>query len=124
MAIETEIKLLISDLDLFRADLGRLKPVRISERHFEDNYVLDFPDAQMRSRGRLLRIRITSGASFLTLKEAALPESAFKIREELETTVPDGPAVLAPGLDAERPRRFLHDAGRRRGDFRILNAIL
>src|SRR5919201_1980137 len=58
MAIETEVKLLIPDLDLFRTNLGRLNPVRISERHFEDNYVLDFPGAQMRWRGRLLRIRI------------------------------------------------------------------
>ena len=41
MAIETEVKLPIADLELFRANLGRLNPVRISERHFEDNYVLD-----------------------------------------------------------------------------------
>src|SRR5205823_924928 len=90
MAIETEVKLPIADLELFRANLGRLNPVRISERHFEDNYVLDFPNAQMRSRGRLLRIRITSGASFLTFKEAALPEGPFKIREEVETQVRTG----------------------------------
>jgi len=94
MAIETEVKLPIADLELFRANLGRLNPVRISERHFEDNYVLDFPNAQMRSRGRLLRIRITSGASFLTFKEAALPEGPFKIREEVETQVRDGLAAL------------------------------
>jgi adenylate cyclase class 2 len=94
MAIETEVKLLIRDLDLFRTNLERRNPVRISERHFEDNYVLDFPDAQMRWRGRLLRIRITSSASFLTFKDAALPESSFKIREELETAVKDGLTAL------------------------------
>ncbi len=94
MAIETEVKLLIPDLELFRTNLGRLNPVRISERHFEDNYVLDFPDARMRSGGRLLRIRITSSVSFLTFKEAALPEGPFKSREELETPVQDGLAAL------------------------------
>jgi adenylate cyclase, class 2 len=94
MAIETEIKLPLADLDLFRTNLGRLNPVRISERHFEDNYVLDFPDAQMRSQGRLLRVRITSSTSFLTFKEAASPEGPFKVREELETPVQDGLETL------------------------------
>ena len=57
MAIETEIKLRVDDLEGLRRRLESLRGVLRAARHFEDNYVFDFPDGSTRSRGCLVRIR-------------------------------------------------------------------
>jgi len=94
MAIENEVKIRIDEIDAFRANLQRLKPQVISVRHFEDNYVLDFPDGRIRGRGCLLRVRITRETGLLTFKAAAAAGGPFKTRQELETPLLDGAAAL------------------------------
>ena len=94
MTIETEIKLQLDDPEQFRRGLERVDAVLREARHFEDNYVFDFPDGRIRSRGCLLRIRVTPIRSVLTFKGPAQPDGRFKTREELETTVMDAAEVM------------------------------
>jgi adenylate cyclase class 2 len=92
--IETEIKLRIGDVAELRRRLESLGAGLRAQRHFEDNYVLDFADASIRSRASLIRVRNAGGNWVLTYKGAALPDGPFKSREEIETGVADGPSVL------------------------------
>jgi len=94
MATETEIKVRLADEVEFRRRLDRMNPVPVSERHFEDNFLLDFPGATLRSRGCLLRVRITEGKATVTHKGPAQQISRFKVREETETVVEDGDIAL------------------------------
>ncbi len=94
MAIETEIKIKLVDAEEFRRKLDRMKPVPVSKRHFEDNFLFDFPGAVLRSQGCLLRVRITPGKATITHKGPPQCSSRFKIREERETTVADGDMAL------------------------------
>ena len=94
MSIETEIKVAISDSDDFHRRLELLRPVMVLPRHFEDNFLLDYPHGHLRARRCMVRLRSTAAVSFLTFKGAPLPEGKFKVREELETTVGDGVMTL------------------------------
>lgn len=85
MTTEVEIKLPVADLKDFLERLGRLRPRRIAERKFEDNFVLDLPESKLRDRGLLLRVRNESGKGYLTFKSPGRVSKTFKIREELET---------------------------------------
>jgi adenylate cyclase class 2 len=87
MTIETEIKLQLDDPERFRRELEGADAGLLAARHFEDNYVFDFPDGRLRSRRCLLRIRVTPGRSVLTYKGPAQAHGPFKVREELETPV-------------------------------------
>ena len=95
MAIETEIKLKIKDPEEFRARLGGLRPARISERHLEDNYLLDHPDGRIRAQYSMLRVRSAGAVSSLTFKGPTRPAGVFKVREEIETPIADPAAALA-----------------------------
>ncbi len=94
MAVETEIKLPIEDGAEFLHRLAGLNPVLISARHFEDNHVLDYNDGRIRAARSLIRVRITDHASLLTYKGPVLPAGVFKSREEIESAVESGAAVL------------------------------
>ena len=94
LSTETEIKVNIEDPGDFCRRLSILNPVILSDRHFEDNYLLDFPDQKLKSSQSLLRIRFAAGRHFLTYKGAPLPQGIFKIREELETTVENAEILL------------------------------
>ena len=94
MSIETEIKIKIEDVGGFCIQLNALNPGILSERHFEDNHLLDFPDGRLKSGQCLLRIRFAGGCSFLTFKGPPRPDGVFKTREELETRLDDGTALL------------------------------
>ncbi|MBI3939610.1 MAG: class IV adenylate cyclase [Acidobacteria bacterium] len=85
MKLEVEIKLPVQDLTQFLEKLGGLRPRRISERKFEDNFILDLPQLKLSERGLLLRVRNEDGKGFLTFKGPARSSQTFKIREELET---------------------------------------
>jgi adenylate cyclase, class 2 len=89
VGIETEIKVSVSDSEDFRRRLDLLKPVLLSPRHFEDNYVLDYPDQRLRTRQCLVRLRTTDDSSYLTFKGPPVPEGKFKVREECETKLGD-----------------------------------
>jgi len=94
LATETEIKVIIGDPGDFCRQLAVLNPTIHADRHFEDNYLLDFPDQQLRSRQCLLRIRSAGGRQFLTYKGPPRSEGIFKVREELETVFDDAAILL------------------------------
>jgi adenylate cyclase, class 2 len=94
VSVETEIKLLVDDIEKFRRGLCGLAPSLLEARHFEDNFVLDYDDARLRSQGNLLRIRQTDRSSFMTFKGLPKTEGLFKVREELETSLTDGRVAL------------------------------
>lgn len=130
MPTETEVKLPVQDVAGFRMRLRTLQAKVIRARHFEDNYVLDFPDGRLRSRGCLLRVRITKDEAFVTFKEAAQPDGSFKTREELETPVLDGGSVLEIlgrlGLEVSfryQKYRTEYSVGPRKGIGRVLVSL-
>ena len=94
MAVETEIKLRIEDPAGLRENLARMSARLVRPRHLEDNFVLDFSDGRLCSLGSLVRIRTTAQTASITFKGPASPCGLYKVREELESPVQDGAAVL------------------------------
>jgi adenylate cyclase class 2 len=94
LSVETEVKVVLADVVEFHRRLSLLKALSLSDRHFEDNYVLDYSDARIHSQQGLLRVRLTKQACFLTYKGPPRPEGIFKSREELEIRVEDGRSLL------------------------------
>ena len=94
MPVETEIKVRLADPDAFRLRLTELAAMLLSPRHFEDNFVLDFADGRLRSRGCLMRVRLARGTAVVTFKGPPLPAGIFKRREEWETQAVDGAVLL------------------------------
>ena len=94
LSTETEIKVKIEDVAAFYRQVNGLNPKGLAERHFEDNYLLDFPDRRLQTGQCLLRVRLAKGSGFLTFKGEPRPEGIFKIREELETRLEDGATML------------------------------
>ncbi len=85
MKVELEVKLVVPDLTDFLGKLAGLKPRRLSERKFEDNFILDQSKSELSKRGSLLRVRNENGKGTLTFKGPARESKVFKIREEWET---------------------------------------
>ena len=71
LSIETEIKVKIEDVEDFCLQLNALNPDVLAERHFEDNYLLDFPDGKLQSGRCLLRIRFAEGMRFPDIQGTA-----------------------------------------------------
>jgi len=94
LSIETEIKFKIEAAEAFCLQLKALNPGILAERHFEDNYLLDFSDGRLQSGQCLLRVRFAKGEGLLTFKGPAGHEGIFKTREELETRIGDNAALL------------------------------
>ena len=94
MALEHEIKVPVSTLDVVR---GRLRAAGATLRRdatFEDNWVLDDRGRSIAASGCLLRVRRWGEASYLTYKGPARFAAGVKTREELETSVGDAAVVL------------------------------
>jgi adenylate cyclase class 2 len=87
---ETEIKLVVRDAKETRWRLAEqgFRPVRA--RHFESNYLFDFPDQRLRKSRCLLRLRFVADQGLLTYKGAPVRSRDYKIRREIETNVADG----------------------------------
>jgi adenylate cyclase, class 2 len=94
VAVETEVKIQLANLDDFKASLLLLSPRMLSERHFEDNFVLDYPEGILRSRACLLRVRKTEGIKTVTFKGPPQSSALFKSREEDETIVASADVML------------------------------
>jgi adenylate cyclase class 2 len=94
VAVETEIKLRLHDIKEFRHRLKLLHPLLRSVRHFEENFVLDYPDGRLRSQPCLLRVRKTKGKDSVTFKGPPYPSLLFKSREEWETQVENSDVML------------------------------
>jgi adenylate cyclase class 2 len=87
---ETEIKLLARDSKHVRKRLSQLAFKVFKARHFESNYLFDFPDLRLRKSGCLLRLRFAGGESLLTFKGPPLRTRRYGSRREIETWVEDG----------------------------------
>ncbi len=94
LGTETEVKIPLSDREDLLNRLGRLAATLTAERHFEENFILDFEDATLRKKQCLLRVRMSGGEAILTFKGPPRPDPMFKSREELETTLGDGKIAL------------------------------
>jgi len=88
--LETEIKLPVRNPKQVANRLAQLGFKVIKPRHFENNYLFDFPDLRLRKSGRLLRLRFSAGENLLTFKGPPLRGRRYGIRREIETRVEDG----------------------------------
>ncbi|MGB0063840.1 MAG: class IV adenylate cyclase [Terracidiphilus sp.] len=96
MAIETEIKFRVDDLDALARKLESAGFRCRTPRTFESNVLYDTPDRQLRARTEILRIR--SYDSRWTLTHKRLPRSGpgedrHKHRIETETEIAHGEAL-------------------------------
>jgi adenylate cyclase class 2 len=65
-------------------------PAALAEpRRFEDNRVYDLPTGDLRSTGRLLRLRLRGARATLTFKSRVPGDSRHKVQLEHETAVSD-----------------------------------
>ena len=94
MGIETEVKIKISNPEDFCRNLQRCDFRILADRHFEDNYLLDFLDGRLHAGQCMVRIREANSQAFLTYKGASRPEGIFKVREELETGLENSETAL------------------------------
>jgi adenylate cyclase, class 2 len=95
MAVETEIKFRVGDIEDLRRRLDAAGFRLETPRSFESNVLYDTPDRRMRARTEILRIRSYAGKWKLTHKR--LPDSPgserHKHRIETETEIADGDAL-------------------------------
>ena len=94
MAIETEIKIAVAGWDALKAALQPLGPKLLTERHFEDNYVLDDSRGTLRAGSCLLRVRKTGDLETITFKGPPKASLLFKSREELELSLGSADVML------------------------------
>ncbi len=87
---EIEIKLVVANPQALRRRLRELGLRPVLARHFESNYLFDFPDLRLRKARCLLRLRFARGRGLLTFKGTPLRSRGYKVRQEVETTVEDG----------------------------------
>ena len=95
MAIETEIKFRVSNLDDFRRRLESAGFHEETPRSFESNVLYDTPDRAMRAHTEILRIRSYAGKWTLTHKRMTAEQGneRHKHRIETETDIADGEAL-------------------------------
>ena len=91
--LEREIKLRFPSPDEARAAILAAGAAPLRSRRLQDDYLLDTSDDLLRGRGSALRVRLEPGTSVLTFKGPVQP-AVTKLREELETSVSDGPLLL------------------------------
>ena len=91
--LEREIKLRFDDAAKARAAVVKTGAAPLMARRLQEDYVLDTPDGTLRQRRSVLRVRMETGRAFLTFKGPVHP-SPMKLRDELETTVSDGPLLV------------------------------
>ena len=87
---ETEIKLLARDRKQLGKGLSHLGFKVLKARHFESNYLFDFPDLRLRRSRCLLRLRFAHGEDRLTFKGPSLRRRWYETRREIETRVEEG----------------------------------
>lgn len=96
MAVETEIKFRVADLDALARSLEAAGFRMETPRSFESNVLYDTADRRLRSRTEILRIRSYAGQWRLThkrLPDSGPGEDRHKHRIETETAVSDGDAL-------------------------------
>lgn len=93
MGLEREIKLRFDSAEEARAKILALGATPLHGRRLQEDALLDTEDELLRRQRSTLRVRSEGGKSLLTYKGPALP-GLIKIREEHETVVADGAALL------------------------------
>jgi adenylate cyclase class 2 len=96
MAVETEIKFPVADLDDLRQRLEAAGFHLETPRSFESNVLYDTPDRELRARTEILRIRHYADKWVLThkrLPDSGPGEDRHKHRIETETEISDGNAL-------------------------------
>ncbi len=91
--LEREIKLRFESLAEARAAILAVGATPLRGRRLQEDCLLDTSDEVLHRRRCVLRLRIEPGRSLLTFKGPVQP-SAMKLREEVETVVSDGEAML------------------------------
>ncbi len=93
MALELEAKFAVDSLDALRDKLRAMDAVP-KGRRFERNVVFDTPGRELRSKGELLRLRMTDKAKLTFKRPSGQPFLAgVKAMEEVETVVDDFEAM-------------------------------
>ena len=93
MAVETEIKFRVAEVDELARRLDAAGFRVVTPRAFESNVLYDTPDRCMRARTEILRIRNYDGRWVVThkrLPDGSAGEDRHKHRIETETEVADG----------------------------------
>lgn len=93
ITLEREIKLRYESAEEARASVIAAGATPLHGRRLQEDALLDTEDEQLRRRRCVLRIRTEGGKSRVTFKGPVQP-SSMKVREEVETLVGDGEALL------------------------------
>ncbi len=97
-AVEVEVKFRVRDIPALAAKLHALGFREVTPRTFEQNVLFDTPDHSLRAQRQILRVRRYGERWVLTHKRLTAdhdPDETHKHREETETAVEDGPALMA-----------------------------
>ncbi len=90
--MEREVKLRFASPEAARADVVALGAQPLRARRLQADVVYDTPDLTLASRAEVLRVRVEDGNHCVTFK-TPVPHPTMKLREELETSVGDGPLL-------------------------------
>jgi adenylate cyclase class 2 len=93
MPLEREIKLRFTSADEARLRILAFGATPLLGRRLQEDALLDTEEETLRRERATLRVRCEGSKSLLTFKGPALP-GLIKIREEYETVVADGAALL------------------------------
>ena len=91
--LEREVKLRYSKPDEAREAILKTGARLTRRRRLQQDCLLDTDDGTLKRQNLTLRVRVESEQATVTFKGPTIP-STMKLREELETSVGDGPTVL------------------------------
>jgi adenylate cyclase class 2 len=91
--LEREIKLRFATVDEAREAVLAAGATPLFGRRLQEDALLDTEDEDLRRKRCVLRVRMENGKSRLTYK-GPVQQSLVNVREELETVVGDGEALL------------------------------
>jgi adenylate cyclase class 2 len=94
MGLEREIKLRFDDAETARVQVLSLGATPLRSRRLQEDALLDTAEGRLAATRAVLRVRHEGGHSLLTFKGPPQP-GPMKLREELETVVADGQALMA-----------------------------
>jgi adenylate cyclase class 2 len=94
MGLEREIKLRFDSAETARTMVVALGATPLRSRRLQEDALLDTAEGRLAARRAVLRVRHEGGHSLLTFKGPPQP-GPMKLREEIETVVADGHALMA-----------------------------
>ncbi len=115
-AVEVEVKFRVADIPLLTAKLLQLGFRELTPRTFEQNVLFDTPEHALRAQRQILRVRRYGERWVLTHKRLTPdhdPQETHKHREETETAVEDGPALMTVFERLGYVRAFAYEKWRR-----------